>query len=71
MAFSTVRYLGIEVGDAIEIEEKIDIQSPTRILRERTRLAALTASPIAVPTMSPCGIERKKQAEPTLQDPAR
>jgi len=33
---STVRYLGIEVDDAIEIAEKIDICVSTRLLWNRT-----------------------------------
>ena len=40
---STVRYLDIEIDDAIEIAEKIDIYYSS----VRTKLATLSASPIA------------------------
>ena len=43
---STVRYLGIEVDNAIEIAEKSTSDRSTKILRFRTWSAALAASPI-------------------------
>lgn len=42
---STVRYLGIEVDDAIEIAEKIDIYSLPQYLMKQTWSAMRFASP--------------------------
>ena len=42
---STVRYLGIEVDDAIEIAEKIDIRRLTQYLNKPTWSAAAVTSP--------------------------
>ena len=42
---STVRYLGIDVDDAIEIAAKIDIWHPPRYPSKQTWSAAQVASP--------------------------
>jgi integrase len=55
---STVRYLGIEVDDAIEIAEKIAILLLTGCNTLRTFSAALAASPTMSRSRSAIGIDR-------------
>jgi hypothetical protein len=56
-----VRYLGIEVDDAIEIAEKIDISHliSTQSLQFRPWSAALVASPTTIHPMSASGMFRQ------------
>ena len=59
---STVRYLGIEVDDAIEIAEKIDI-SLTRSLHQRTWSAMKITSTTLQLSSSADGITQRYRSE--------
>ena len=58
---SIVRYFGIEVDDAVEIAEKINISGATHYVRLRTLPAALAPSPVTGWSSSACGMDSPKE----------